>query len=385
MILESEKRKTQDEVSKIALQVAHDIRSPLMALETIMSDTREIPEERRTILIAAIGRIRDISNSLFSKNQKLNTNTNTQSTVLLLSSAMDTIVSEKRIQFRDLIGIEIINNLDSDSYGLFAKVEPVTFQRVLSNIIDNATEASGDSGYITVSLSTSKEGHLITVTDKGKGIPEEILPLLMKQGATFGKTSGSGLGLYHAKESITSWGGTLSISSKMDEGTAVSILLPASEPPKWFVDKLQIPSHSVVVVIDDDASIHHVWRERFELEEYKKFAIKLLHHSNPGQVREWYQTSQSQEKACFFLVDYEFLGRSETGLDLIEELGIAGKSILVTSRYEDSSIRNRCKEYGIRLIPKGMAGYVPIELFFTPQAPSPIAREVLDENSVQSP
>jgi hypothetical protein len=38
------------------------------------------------------------------------------------------------------------------------------------------------------------------------------------------------------------------------------------------------------------------------------------------------------------------------------------QAILVTSRYEETRIRERCEKLGVRLIPKPMAGFVPIEI-----------------------
>jgi hypothetical protein len=61
-----------------------------------------------------------------------------------------------------------------------------------------------------------------------------------------------------------------------------------------------------------------------------------------------------------YLVDYELLRDTRTGLDVIEELGVANRSILVTSRYEDTTIRKRCEGLKIPLIPKGIAGFLPV-------------------------
>jgi hypothetical protein len=52
----------------------------------------------------------------------------------------------------------------------------------------------------------------------------------------------------------------------------------------------------------------------------------------------------------------------ETGLDLIERLGIASRSVLVTSRYEDPRIRARCERLGLGILPKGLAALVPVEV-----------------------
>ena len=62
------------------------------------------------------------------------------------------------------------------------------------------------------------------------------------------------------------------------------------------------------------------------------------------------------------MIDYELLNQSISGLDLIEELGIADFSILVTSRYEESKIKENCSRLGLKLIPKAMAGYVPVSI-----------------------
>jgi hypothetical protein len=59
------------------------------------------------------------------------------------------------------------------------------------------------------------------------------------------------------------------------------------------------------------------------------------------------------------------LGQKLTGLDLIEKLNLASNAILVTSRFEDEKIRQRCAVIGVRLIPKAMASLVPIEVTST--------------------
>ena len=46
---------------------------------------------------------------------------------------------------------------------------------------------------------------------------------------------------------------------------------------------------------------------------------------------------------------------------MIKELGIASQSILVTSHTEEKEIRDECKRLGIKLLPKGLAGFVPIK------------------------
>lgn len=61
-------------------------------------------------------------------------------------------------------------------------------------------------------------------------------------------------------------------------------------------------------------------------------------------------------------MDYEIIGHKESGLDLIEQFGLQKQSILVTSRYEENEVIQRCEFLGVHLIPKNMSGFVPINI-----------------------
>ena len=85
--------------------------------------------------------------------------------------------------------------------------------------------------------------------------------------------------------------------------------------------------------------------------------------STAEQFRAFFRSTYLDLDSVLFLVDYEIIGSGGvTGLDLIEECGISSQSILVTSRYEETSIRERCENLGLKIIPKSMSGFVPIEL-----------------------
>ena len=200
----------------------------------------------------------------------------------------------------------------------------------------------------------------ITVKDNGKGIPIDLLGKLGTRGETHGKEDGSGLGLFHARTSCEAWGGNLSIKSQLGVGTTVSISLPRSNPPPWFVSQLSLTSNSIVVVFDDDTSIHRIWQGYFDAKRVHSRGISIIHISTPNEFKQWVTENKVAEKGVLYLVDFEFMGFNETGLDLIESLGINANSILVTSRYEEKKVQERCSVLGVPLIPKGMAGFVPL-------------------------
>jgi signal transduction histidine kinase len=351
---------------QVARQVDHDIRSPLAALE-MASSSKNIPESDRLILRLATRRIRDIANDLNGKfgarRNEITNNEDSPNSPQLLPVLIDEIVTELRLRYRPRRGLDITTNLDASNYGLFAAVDPAKFRRIMSNLIQNAVEAIPDGNVGSVSVrSGMKDGKvLISITDTGDGIAPEVLPKLGARGATFGRINGSGLGLFSAKEMLTQWGGTIEIQSQLGEGAKVSITLPIADAPDWFVPKLEFEEGSHLVVLDDDQSIHQIWDER--LSNWVETRALALHHiSSAGEFRQWSVENKDVAQKARYLVDFELIGETETGLSLVKELGMANRSILVTSRYDEQDVRTACDADRIRLIPKGLAPYVPVQM-----------------------
>lgn len=351
-------------VAKVARQVAHDIRSPLAALE-MSSTSRNIPESERVIIRQATTRIRDIANDLSGRFRESPATSAAESgdhvAPQLIPVLIDEIVTEMRLRFRSRRGLEITANLDESNYGLFAAVDPVTFRRALSNLIQNAVEAIADNGKVEIHSEARGEKAIIEVIDNGHGIPDEVLPHLGNRGATFGRANGSGLGLHYAKQVVETWNGSIEINSEVGKGTTVRMVLPVANAPEWFVPRLELPSGSHIVVLDDDQSIHQVWSERLS-KWLEANSVKLLHFTSSDEFRLWFNANEEVARRSRYLVDFELIGEKDTGLSLVEALQIQEKSILVTSRYDELAVRTPCERNRIRLIPKGLAAFVPIHI-----------------------
>lgn len=290
--------------------------------------------------------------------------------MVLLPSLIDSLISEKRIQFRDKNNLQIQAHLEN-SYGLFVNIVPSDLSRVLSNTINNSVEAFDPNKMSTIDLTVeSNNSHVVLrIKDNGKGIPQHILAKLGQMGVSFGKEgtqSGSGLGVYHAKQTIESFNGTYQIESVEGAGTTVFITLPRANALGWFVQSLNLNKSQTIVATDDDHSILEIWKQRFgQLVEENK--INLLTFSSGVQLGQWISENKIQSQSALYLVDYEFLGQPMNGLDLIEKYNLSAQAILVTSRYEEKTILNKCEELKVKLIPKGMAPLVPIKI----EAPQP--------------
>lgn len=367
--------------SSLAAQVAHDIRSPLVALDAALRHTDQLPEKQRVIVRHAVNRIRDIANNLLEKNRRRSGAPSTTAAghasdepreVRLLSSLIDQVITEKHLQFESKPGININFDLTREAYGLFADIQSVEFGRMISNLVNNAVEALGDKGAVDVRLAREDKTIILTITDDGKGIPSEILAKLGRKGETHGKAGGSGLGLFHARTTAESWSGSLGIASTPGKGSTISIKLPAAQTPPGFVAALALTPGRPVVVLDDDPGIHQVWQGRFESARLSEHNIDVFHFSDPAGLRAWVKAEPAKAKSAVCLFDYELSGFKETGLNLAEELGLCGRTILVSSRCEEKRIIEDCARLGVRRIPKGLSDFVPISV-----AAKPPARAVL--------
>jgi len=360
----------------IASQVSHDIRSPLASLQMLLTQLDQMPEEKRIMIRNAVNRINDISNHLLERSKMAKASSENLTSpkynkfeITLLSSLIDTLISEKRTQFQNWPQIVIEGDL-TQGYGLFASVSPSEFKRVLSNLVNNSVEAlSSHTGYVKISLFDIGTNINIQIQDNGSGIPEDILEKLGQKGTTFGKekhlSSGSGLGFYNAKKTIDGYGGEITVHSKEKIGTTVEIKLPKVGVPEWFLEKLYLCQDQTVLVLDDDLSIHSIWKGRLESYLTANHGVTLTCFTSGNEFKNFLGSLDISK--TLFLVDYELLNQDKNGLDLIEELHLGNRAILVTSRFEETKIQKRATSLSVKLVPKSMAGFIPIQFGQTPQ------------------
>ena len=70
-----------------------------------------------------------------------------------ISPVIESVLSEKRTQYRNKMNINIISDLGPNSYGLFSKINKAELKRVLSNLINNSVEAFETGGEVKINLS----------------------------------------------------------------------------------------------------------------------------------------------------------------------------------------------------------------------------------------
>lgn len=105
-------------------------------------------------------------------------------------------------------------------------------ERVVENLVSNAVKFSPEGGCVEIRTRGEADEAVITVTDAGLGIAERDLPLVFDRFfrsalANHLQIQGTGLGLSVVQSLVRAHGGSVEIESQQDEGTVVTVRLPA--------------------------------------------------------------------------------------------------------------------------------------------------------------
>ena len=104
-------------------------------------------------------------------------------------------------------------------------VQPDPMKQVLLNLLLNARQATGDQSTIEVKTRQEGDSVLISVADKGPGIPASQLRTLFQPFRTT-KKGGLGVGLFQCKQIVEQHKGSIQVDSHEGQGTEVLIALP---------------------------------------------------------------------------------------------------------------------------------------------------------------
>lgn len=218
---ESERLRTKVAVSEarrnVANRVAHDIRSPLSALNILVQRAKGLTQDQREMLIDVSQRITSIADDLLRR-EKAEMPVDIRSHQL--RAIFDELQKEKCLLYT---GSNLNFSFEADP-SVYVMANGNELKRILSNLINNAVEAMNEIGQITVSASVLQDWVVLSVCDDGPGISRENLTRIGKEKFTT-KPTGNGIGLMGTFAVIGSWGGRVQIESELDKGTKVHLHL----------------------------------------------------------------------------------------------------------------------------------------------------------------
>jgi two-component system NtrC family sensor kinase len=126
-------------------------------------------------------------------------------------------------------GVELICSLSPDLPGVDA--DPSQLNQVVINLIVNALQAMPQGGDLKIQTLYEENQVLLIVEDTGAGMSDEVLEKIFTPFFTTKEVGkGTGLGLPVVHGIITSHGGSVSVKSKVGQGTRFEIQLPAAKP-----------------------------------------------------------------------------------------------------------------------------------------------------------
>jgi len=112
---------------------------------------------------------------------------------------------------------------------LKALIDRQEFQQVLINVINNSIQAIDNNGEITITMVDESDRKIrLCVEDSGRGIETEYLPRVFDPFFTVGKAQGTGLGLSVSYGIVRRYGGDMSVSSVVGQGSKFTLTLPAT-------------------------------------------------------------------------------------------------------------------------------------------------------------
>lgn len=226
--------------------VSHELRSPLNAIQgwSKILLTKELDEKTRVNALETIERsarfqtklINDLvdSSRVASGKLKLEYRPYSLYDIVLGSYNGQKPAAESR-------GVELTFKANTEDVTVFG--DPGRLQQVFSNLISNALKFTPEGGTVTLSMESDSETSIISVTDTGRGITPEAMPLIFQQFSqgdlgSSGAGGGLGLGLSIVKILVERHGGTVSVSSEgRDKGSTFTVTLPLNradlpEPPR---------------------------------------------------------------------------------------------------------------------------------------------------------
>jgi len=114
----------------------------------------------------------------------------------------------------------------------------------IAHIIQNAQDATVDTGSITVSLRKQKDSAIIEITDTGEGMDEKFIHDRLFQ--PFESTKGTmGIGVFQVREYVHKLGGQLDVESELGVGTIFRLHIPLSVSKDVAIDSqiIQLSEH----------------------------------------------------------------------------------------------------------------------------------------------
>jgi putative PEP-CTERM system histidine kinase len=199
--------------------VIHDLKNLVAQLSLLLSNAekhKHNPEFQADMLVtveSAVARMNKVLAQLLRGKEN-----NAAHPVSLAGVLADAIASKNAFKLQP--------TLDLPPQAIRVRADKERLTRAIGHILQNALEATPQTG--TVSVSAHTEGDMITIDirDNGMGMDETFIRNRLFQPFNSTKGAGMGIGAYEARETLRSLGGNIEVESAPGAGTVFHLTLP---------------------------------------------------------------------------------------------------------------------------------------------------------------
>ncbi|MBI2343375.1 MAG: hybrid sensor histidine kinase/response regulator [Deltaproteobacteria bacterium] len=381
---EAEKRQLAEklECTRLATQVAHDLRSPLSSIQVagrILGE--EVGREGRcgqavNLLQLGCQRLWEIANDLLHTRASAPVGEQALAVAPVHSpfavhKMCDELVGEFQAQALGN-GVTFVKAYYTEA--LVWRGDRSGWTRALGNLMKNALEAMQNGAahrdkQLTIGTAVEQDRVLVRVADTGPGMTEATMAKILQGGHTEGKADGHGIGMTVVREMVTAHGGTLAVASVVGQGTTFTLTVPATLLESTVVT-IPVEEGSLVLVLDDDPGMREQWRmllwERDVMCE--RFTCWEEYADSPA-------AKDTTHPPSTVIVDYHFDNSAVDGVTIVRRLRAHGVPYLVlcTAEYWKPSLHEAVRDLGVTLCPKPVPRVVVEWMTTTPISTNVVA------------
>lgn len=223
---EAKKNEKLSAMGELASGVAHEIRNPINAIGMIAQRLNKefIPTSSQTeydditqLLRTEVNRVNKIITQFLNYAKPIELN--------LKPVELKPYFEEVFHLFEDQAKQKAIRFILQKDDSLNIKFDPDLIKQTLLNIIQNAFDAVNNGGEVILQYFKAKKNFIIQISDNGIGISQDQQKKIFDLYFTT-KKDGNGLGLSISQKIISQHNGSISVSSIVNNGTTIKIILP---------------------------------------------------------------------------------------------------------------------------------------------------------------
>jgi two-component system sensor histidine kinase RegB len=214
-------------IGMLAAGTAHELSTPLATMALLVSELRQARQEDRaqTEAVDTLSRqIQLCKQKLAMLLQTAEARHSPEARVVRLADLMELTLDAWRLVHPGMI-LEVVAS--GSARDMYLKVDD-GFSQALTNLLNNAAQASGSKGsnHITLTVSSLAGGVNIVIDDEGPGLDVEMERLAGKAFIST-KAEGFGLGLVLSHVNLNRLGGELTLANRGEGGTRTTIIMPS--------------------------------------------------------------------------------------------------------------------------------------------------------------